>query len=430
MSDLVKSTSVDLEYLNNPQSLSTPSSSNIEYTKLPNVALFLNDGKQEPNWVTISSGSDVIFKFYNYVNTEQVDEQGNEIKKRERKELNICTKVRTDDNEEDIIVSSITHIEGRIMAMPTHPDFSIWDSSKDVYNKICTCIGSELKDEQSDTLEPYSIVRSLPSKTLYDYEAVKSKTFDIPNPTLQDYIGSRGQTCKDCIRDGNSKQLIDGKIHTCKLKGEVYLVATHLASSAKIPKLKPISSFVDSDGNPIGKLVKYTNNKGEEEEIRVLTLAILLSPSSIRGKNERDQNGKWYTKIMGSHPASIYFKDQGHTMMSSVPVRIYKENLGNYPVVNINPLEDVENNEEEHLALVKHWRDVSPDLSKLLVHLDREEYLSGFTGDKGNGQDNQIDAKVIEVDSNSPFSDDSEDDNLSSFLSIDNQDEGDDELIL
>jgi len=416
MSDLVKPNGneeiqIDLEAISAPQYLQGTESE--EPNNLPRVALFLHEGKKKPNWLLNTSGStDVFFSLYEYIQTKETIE-GSERTKRVKKEVELFTKVINEGGDEEYSLNTIASVRGRIISMPTYPEFSTWDASTNSYNRICSTIGSFLPTKGDGEDKPYSYIPGVPCPTLFDYKkAVEPRTFDAPDNRLHDYIGSRGEPCKVCISNGHAKAEVKGEEKTCKLKGSIYMVVTDIGVNSRTIKMKPLSSFVDSDGNPIGEEIEYTDSTGKKKKIRGVILHIILSPSSIRGLYGIDKTGKRVPKIIGSYPFAKELEERKESSMSSVPVVISKIKEKTFPQIHIEGKYNEENDPQEEIALRNFWEEESPRLQDLVKPIP-PELLSGF---KGETEESGMKEEIIEV------GEDEDESKLSSFLDSENDD--------
>lgn len=420
MSDLVhESLNIDLEKIHDPNFIKTSQDSNISLSRLPNIELFLNPGKNKEDWcINTSGGKDVLFTFYKYITIEEENEDGEIRKKRERHDIEICTKMGESEDSE-IILNSISHINGRIISIPTYPEFSSWDPANNQYTKICKTIGSYLPIKNSEEKKAFSYIPPTPCRTIYDYNsAIATRSYNVADKDLFDYIGSRGESCKDCINNGHSIKEIEGNLKTCNLKGNIYMVVTHLGTTSRgNVKLKPVNNYVDSEGNPIGDEIEYTNKEGKKEKIRVFILNINLSPSSIRGSYDLDSNGKRILKVMGSYTYKTFVQQNNYRISESI-VTISKVRDKTYSLTSISPEQNKEENDyEQEKAIVKYFEKESPDIKEIVKPIG-DEYISGFTEINRENKDNINTSRsnIIDIDVESSNS-------LSSFLDDDDDNE-------
>jgi hypothetical protein len=119
------------------------------------------------------------------------------------------------------------------------------------------------------------LVNMLPNgviTTMYSFDSIRNKTFNEPSDPVKAFetIGTRGEMCSQCIRNGHSVSTdATGKAINCSTNGFLYVVLTHILNVKRTPVVtngvqmksiqvkgfKPISEYYDEEGNPLSNIV-------------------------------------------------------------------------------------------------------------------------------------------------------------------------------
>jgi len=122
-----------------------------------------------------------------------------------------------------------------------------YDNEAKSFDNICQIAGYRIKKDGPRV----NSLPSVPFTTMYSWDSVRNRTFNEPSDEVVslDPIGTRGKSCVQCIKDGESVSKYNGKTERCSVRGYLYVVATHIYNKRK--GLTPISEYTDEHGNSL-----------------------------------------------------------------------------------------------------------------------------------------------------------------------------------
>lgn len=162
---------------------------------------------------------------------------------------------------EPIDVSDFNVLKGYIVGAGFELQSRLSTYVGDKTKVTCSCIGYKINDEYVKALPP------VPIKSMHAWvgDQISHTT---PDPLVEKFglVGSRGETCSQCIRNGHSTMTVvdekgNSKIESCTPRGVLYMVVTEAGKSTmkagkkgedpqKIVKTYSISDLSDDEGNP------------------------------------------------------------------------------------------------------------------------------------------------------------------------------------
>lgn len=158
---------------------------------------------------------------------------------------------------EAIDITDFNVIKGYIVGFELQPRLSSYVENKTKVS--CSCIGYMNNGEYIKALPP------VPIKSMHSWVG-DSISYTTPDPlvTKFDLVGSRGETCTNCIRNGHSIMEVETdkgtKTEVCGTRGVLYMVVTELGKSTmkagkkgedpeEVIKTYNVSDITDEEGN-------------------------------------------------------------------------------------------------------------------------------------------------------------------------------------
>lgn len=241
------------------------------------------------------------------------------------------------DNE-SIDITDFNVIKGYVVGsgFELQPRLSTYINDK---TKVtCSCIGYKLNNEYVKALPP------VPIRSMHAWvgDEISHTT---PDPLVDKFglVGSRGETCSDCIRNGHSTMTVvdekgNSKTESCTPRGVLYMVVTELGKATmkagkkgedpeRIVKTYKVSDLFDDEGNNKEPFLLAINTTGLgirgawNNEPRIIGLFHHMSGLERKFKNgdprrnplfhlttislEKKTNGKKFQPSFDMEPASL-----------------------------------------------------------------------------------------------------------------------------
>jgi len=256
------------------------------------------------------------------------------------------------------------------------------------YNNICQVAGYRVKAGG----ELMNVAPSVPMRSMYGYSATENKLdFKTPSETVStlDPIGTRGELCSQCIRNGHSTDKNDlGAFISCSPTGYMYVVVTHIVSMKKGSSVvngksietttinskqgfKPIGNFFDEEGNPLNNLIiciklargSLTGVVSKENPALSINgpIQYLNSLKSLYSNPELQDASKHLTLFSNKLPIDKDGKSSKYTQVDMRHVSsFYERNLEEYGLADFN-------NEVEAAKAMEHWKKARPSIDLQVI---------------------------------------------------------------
>lgn len=208
--------------------------------------------------------------------------------------LEDITVTRTIQNEE--VDVSVGALRGVILHIESTASLGWYDINENKGVNICGVVGRNINDEDSEPLYTNNRIEKV-FPAMHSYDSGKDNgPCNEPHGSIVnlDLLGSRGETCVSCIRNGHNKTLDnEGKTVTCKPQSSVYMYVTEVLTTVKkgrkgqkkyeVKGSYPISdvTFKDSEDNPLNAVF---DEEGNLQDNTGFIVKFTFSPMRIMGK--------------------------------------------------------------------------------------------------------------------------------------------------
>jgi hypothetical protein len=272
--------------------------------------------------------------------------------------------------EELIDVTDFNIIKGYIVNFELQPRLSTFIEDKT--RVTCSCIGYTSGDTIFKALPP------VPMKSMYAWVG-DGPSYNTPDPLVEKLglIGSRGESCADCIRNGHSTLEVETgkgpKTESCSARGVLYIVVNELGKTSmkvgkkgedpeEVVKTYHVSELTDDEGNPKEPFL----------------LAINITSLGLRGAwNNEPRISGYYHHIAGLERQFKGGDPRRSPLfhLTSITLRKKTNGMKYQPdfAIEVASLKDMKEAKEL-------WQKVNP--RKEVETLD-QDYVNGFTGSEG-----------------------------------------------
>jgi len=320
---------------------------------------------------------------------------------------------------------SPNQLAGYMMYVQTSPGLKEWNDAESKYNTYCQVIGHSPSGATEEN--PYlKVLPPIPFSSMYDYSVRGTARYYSPNSIVEQLglVGSRGETCANCIRGGRSFRDTgetypsgDPKYLTCEPKGYFYMVVTTLIEATRDKKADGFTW--DITRFELGTPDSPTYSKNGTDIVKPFICVMDVSANGLNGSYMKDQpdltiNGprQYLAKISKdlntgtTLPAGDPGRELGYyPMRVSTRYKINKKGgQSPRPQVHLDVDLDVDKDieaqlkerEEERLNAIQLWKTNSPELN--IEPLPPSAY-SGYKGETSSDTESQeASAEVIDLD--------------------------------
>lgn len=171
--------------------------------------------------------------------------------------------------EELIQMSGFNQIGGNIVHFELQPRLSTYDDEEKKSKVTCSVSGFVTKDLDTGNAVVIKSLPSSPLKSMYKWEN-NNINYKSPDPLVDSLglVGSRGEACSSCIKNGNSTMEVltkggGSRIESCSTRGVLYIVVSELSKvTKKVSKVSgqepeevvttyKVTDLCDEEGNPM-----------------------------------------------------------------------------------------------------------------------------------------------------------------------------------
>lgn len=278
--------------------------------------------------------------------------------------------------DELIDVSGFNVIKGYIVNFELQPRLSTYIEEKT--RVTCSVIGYQHGDTKLKALPP------VPMKSMYAWVG-DGPSYTTPESLVDSLglVGSRGETCADCIRNGHSTMEVQTsqgpKTESCSVRGVLFMVVTEVGKSTMKPGKK------GEDPEEVVKTYKVedlTDEEGNPKE--PFLLAINITSLGLRGAwNNEPRLLGYYHHVAGLERQYKGADPRRSPLFHLTSITLRKKTNG----TKFQPDFKVEPANLKDMKMSKNlWDELNP--RKEVETLDNS-LLSGFTGDESDLSSNE-----------------------------------------
>lgn len=298
--------------------------------------------------------------------------------------------------DEIIEISDFNEIGGYIVEFELQPRLANYDEDTKTTKTTCSLIGYQTTDMDTGENLAVRALPPVPLKSMYQWVG-DNLSYTSPEPTVDrlGFIGSRGEACATCIRNGHSTMQVNTrsgpKTESCSVRGVLYMVVHELSKVTK-----KAAKVAGQDPEEVKTTYKVTDLCDENGVAKApFLLALNTTSLGLRGawNNVPRITGLFHhvsglnREFKGKDPrASMKFHFTTITLRKKTDGNKYQSDFSKYPA-NLSEMKEAFN----------VWQAAKPNKDVALI--SPSEY-AGFTGSSLGAPSVEESAAVEEVEFN------------------------------